>query len=434
MILIMTYLFVTACTPPHSGNSGTIGGSIVPYSEISSAIKSAMALFEPELPETYKSTKALGDTSFVEIISSPEVANLIESTPQGHKEENTEYGLIELDSNIDFQTGNSAYTGNLKLSVDNKIVLNEKAIRSDTSNGIIKASAVIEYSDYRIHDGILVSLSVRLKASGTGIGVIFDSLEYKGEPVANIKAIEDEYNQEYQNKGLNFEDPSDVLPAMEGEAPDEIKIMINEMFTQGQNKYLEGSPQPIEYEYQEWNCKWNLGENSSFEFEAEKGSDIIKYAVPVADADNENLVVKIDYSGLTLTMRLYEIFSGPDLLAPYMTLIERSIHDAMESYELRKNDWNGLKRTYYNSYDWSIEGGTDFHWISTVNTESSWGVGNDLYRARFKVLIESPLAGISYSFDVTWFLNEETALPIEFEVNGSPSGQLLPEKYLAFWP
>lgn len=418
--------------PPHSGNSGTIGGSIVPYSEISSAIKSAMALFEPEFPETYKSTKALGDTSFVEIVNSPEVTSLIESTPQGHKEENTEYGLIELDSNIDFQTGN-IYTGSLKLSVDKKIVLNEKAIRSDTSNGIIKASAVIEYSDYRIHDGILVSLSVRLKASEGGIGVIFDSLEYKGEPVANIKAIEDEYNQEYQNKGLDFEDPSDVLPAMEGEAPDEIKIMINEMFTQGQNKY-EGKPQPIEYEYQEWNCKWSLDENSSFEFEAAKGSDTIRYSVPVADADNKNLVVKIDYSGLTLTMRFYEIFSGPDLLAPYMTLIERSIHDAMESYELRKYNRNELNRLFYNSYDWSIEGGTDFHWISTVKTESSWGVGNDLYRAIFEVLIESPLADISYSFDVTWFLNDETALPIEFEVNDSPSGQLWPEKYLTFWP
>lgn len=427
----MTYLFVTACTPPHSGNSGTIGGSIVPYSEISSAIKSAMALFEPEFPETYKSTKALGDTSFVEIVNSPEVTSLIENTSNGHTEESTEYGLIELDSNIDFQTGNSVYTGSLKLSVDNKIVLNEKAIRSDTSNGIIKASAVIEYSDYRIHDGILVSLSVRLKASGTGIGVIFDSLEYKGEPVANIKAIEDEYNQEYQNKGLNFEDPSDVLPAMEGEAPDEIKIMINEMFTQGQSKY-EGKPQPIEYEYQEWKCKWSLDENSSFEFEAAKGSDTIRYSVPVAD--DENLIVKIDYSGLTLTMRLYEIFSGPDLLAPYMTLIERSIHDAMESYELRKYNRNELNRPFYNSYDWSIEGGTDFHWISTVNTESSWDDGNGLYKARFKVLIESPLADISYSFDVTWFLNEETDFPIEFEVNGSPSGQLLPEKYLTFWP
>lgn len=432
-IPILACLLIAACTPP-SNDSFKVNGNIVQSSEIIPAIKAAMSLLEAEIPFSASKGRSLGNISFEDIIKSEEISELIAQNPNGNITKESSYGTVSLESNLNFTPGTSDYTGSIRISIDDQIILDETKVKVTNANDIITASAIIDYSDQRIYNGILISLSVRLKATSTGIGVIFDSLEYKGKTVANIKAIEEQYNLEYQNQGYQYIDPSDVMPAGNGEAPASVKALIHEMFILGMNKYSENAQQPIIYEYKSWKCNWNLNETSSFSFSALKGNDSISYSIPVDEGVNENYTVQINYNDLNLTMKFYEVYSGPDLLQPYMILIEKSIHDAMVSYENRKYDFNELSRDYYNSYDWSVEGGDNFHWISKVMTESSWGIGNNQYTAIFNVLIESPLANIDYSFDVRWFLNKETALPMEFIINGVPSGTLMPEKYHTLWP
>ena len=176
-IPILACLLIAACTPP-SNDSFKVNGNIVQSSEIIPAIKAAMSLLEAEIPFSASKGRSLGNISFEDIIKSEEISELIAQNPNGNITKESSYGTVSLESNLNFTPGTSDYTGSIRISIDDQIILDETKVKVTNANDIITASAIIDYSDQRIYNGILISLSVRLKATSTGIGVIFDSLEW----------------------------------------------------------------------------------------------------------------------------------------------------------------------------------------------------------------------------------------------------------------